>query len=110
MWKLDDTRIYVEKDSGWYCTPRKGTVELLDTEYSIIHTAGRPSYKRDLTFVVFSGYYTEILPKLSVDSVTLLETGGSTTSVSILEMRPERLYDYLGREIFRVDANLIEVD
>ncbi len=110
MWKLNETRVYMEKDSGWYCEPRKGTVELLDTSSSILHTAGRPSYRRDLTFVTFSGFSTDVLPLVDDDTVTLEDDLGNTTSVSILNFKPERLYDYKLREIHRCNITVIQVD
>lgn len=110
MWKLNNARIYVEKDSGWYCTPRKGTVELLDTSSSILHTAGRPSYRRDLSFVVFSGFASTILPLVSQDSITLEDDLGTSTTVSILDFKPERLYDYKLREIHRCNITVLQVD
>lgn len=109
MWTLNGTRIYVEKDSDWQVEPRKGTVELLDTNYSIIHTAGTPSYKRSLTFVVFSGY-DNLLPLIGQDSVTLLDDSGTSTNVTIMSWKAERLYDYKLREIHRINMEVIKAD
>lgn len=108
-WTLDGHRIYVEKDSGWYYTPRKGTVELLDTDYSILHTAGNPSYRRDLTFVVFENFETDILPLAAEATVTLIDDTSTSSNVSILEFKSERLYDYKLRKIYRVNITVIQV-
>jgi hypothetical protein len=109
-WYLNNTRIYVEEDSGWKADPRKGTIELLDTNYSIIQSAGRPSYERDITFVVFSGYTTNILPIITTASIVLIDDSGTSTDVSIMKLAPTRLYDYSGREVFRVNTTLKQVD
>ncbi len=110
MWSLGNVTIHVDKDSGWQAKPRKGTVELLDTEYSVIHYAGRPSYARSLSFVVFSGYAEEVLPLLTEESVTLVEDSGASTSVTIMDLKGERLYDYKLRDIYRVNVELLQVD
>jgi len=109
-WHLNSVRIYVEEDSGWNAEPRKGTIELLDTNYSIIHDAGRPSYERDLTFVIFSGYAADILPLLTSGIVVLTDDEANETNVSIMTAPATRLYDFEGRIIFRVNANLKVVD
>jgi len=109
-WYLNGIRIYVEEDSSWKADPRKGTIELLDTNYSIIHTAGRPSYDREITFVVFSGYATNILPLVSSGTVTFTDDSATTTDVTIMKAPATRLYDFEGREIFRVSATLKQVD
>jgi len=109
-WYLNGVRIYVEEDSYWQAEPRKGTIELLDTNSSIIHTAGRPSYDREITFVVFSGYGTNILPTLTESSVVFKDDSDTSTNVSVFKLNPTRLYDYEGREIFRVNASLKVVD
>ena len=110
MWKLNDVIVYVEDDSGWKPTPRKGMINLLDTDYTIIHTAGRESHQRDLTFVVFSGFTTSILPLADDASVNLLDDEGNTTAVTILDLQPERLYDYHDRKVHRVKISVIMDD
>lgn len=110
MWKLNNVRIYVEKDSGWYCTPRKGTVELLDTNSSILHTAGRPSFRRDITFVFFGDIDTNILPMIAANTVSLEDDAGSVTTVSIMDFKSERLYDFKLRKIYRCNISLLQVD
>jgi len=109
-WKLGGIRIYVEDDSGWKATPRKGTIELLDTNYSILQTAGRESYRRELNFIVFSGYAVGILPLAVEDSVTLEDDEGNETTVSIMNLTPSRLYDYKDRKVHRVKAELMVVE
>jgi len=109
-WYLNGVRIYVEEDSGFHAEPRKGTIELLDTEYSIIHTAGRPSYDREITFIVFSGYATSILPLLTEASIVFKDDADVETNVSLMKAPGTRLYDFSGREIFRVNALLKQVD
>lgn len=109
-WRLDGVRVYVEDDSGWKSTPRKGTIELLDTNYSILQTAGRASYRRDLQFVVFSGYAESILPMAALDSVTLEDDDGIETLISVMSLNPTRLYDYHDRLVHRVKAELMVVE
>ena len=109
-WQLNGVRIYVESDSGWKPTARKGVIELLDTTSSILQTAGRQSHRRDLQFVVFSGYSTSILPIATLGTVTLVDNFGTSTSVSVMNMSPERLYDYNNRDIHRVKVELMEID
>ena len=109
-WKLGGIRIYVENDSGWKPTPRKATIELLDTMYSILQTSGRESHRRDLQFVVFSGFTNSILPLISEDSITLEDDEAVETDVTILDMSTERLYDYLNRKIHRVKVELLVID
>lgn len=109
-WYLDSIRIYVEDDSGWIPQPRKGEIDLLDTNYTIIHTAGNRSYRRTITFVVFENYETSILPIAAKASVAFVDDSGTSTDVSVLSFSPERLYDYLGQKIFRVKAELIKDD
>ena len=109
-WKLNGVRVYVEDDSGWISSPRKGTIELLDTNYSIIQTAGRESYKRELSFVVFSGYATSILPLAVEDSITFEDDEGTSTNVSIMNLSATRLYSYHDRKIHRVKADFMVVD
>ena len=109
-WKLNGIRVYVEDDSGWNSTPRKGTIELLDTSYSIIQTAGRESYKRELSFVVFSGYVANILPLAVEDSITLEDDDGVITNVSIMGLNATRLYDYDDRKVHRVKLDLLVID
>jgi len=114
MYKLNDVRIFVEKDSGWIVEPRKGTVELLDTDYSILHTAGRKSMTRNISFVVFSGYYTNIVPLVDDSSVTFEDDAGTDWTVTIMKESPERLYNfrdyYDGTEVFRVSMDLMRIE
>lgn len=114
MYKLNDKRIYVEKDSGWNVEPRKGTVELLDTDYSILHTAGRKSMTRNITFVVFSGYYSSIVPLVDDSTVTFEDGDGTDWTVTIIKNNPERLYNYRdsfdGTEVYRVSMDLMRVE
>lgn len=109
-WKLSGIRIYVENDSGWKPIPRKATINLLDTTSSILQTAGRESHRRELQFVVFSGFANNILPLASENSVTLEDDDDVETTVSILNMSPERLYDYHDREVHRIKVELLEID
>ena len=109
-WKLGGVRIYVEEDSGWKPTPRKATIELIDTVYSIIQTAGRQSHRRDLQFVVFSGYAASILPLAVEDTITLEDDDGNETDITIMNLTPTRLYDYNGRLIHRVKVELLMDD
>jgi hypothetical protein len=110
-WKLGGVRIYVEEDSGWKSEPRRGTIDLLDTDYTIIHDAGTRSLQRDITFVVFSGYYNDIMPLVASGTILFEDDDGTTTNVAIMnDLSPTRLYDYFDRKIHRVKASLMKVD
>jgi hypothetical protein len=109
-WKLDGVRIYVEEDSGWKSTARKGEINLLNTNYTIVHTLGRESYRRELQFVVFSGYYESILPIEAKSSVVFEDDDGVTTNVTVINMEPERLYSFHDRKIHRVRVELMQDD
>lgn len=113
MWKLGGIRIYVEEDTGWQVEPRKGTVELLDTNYSIVHTAGRKSMMRDITFVVFSGYYSDIVPLIDDTTTTFEDYDGTVDTVTIMgKPSATRIYNYRdstdGTKVFRVKMNLLK--
>jgi len=91
-WYLGGVRIYVEKDSGWKVQPRRGEINVLDSNETIIHCAGRPSYTRNLTFVVVSGYENNILPLADVCSgVELCTDHGSAGNVTIKSISADRL-------------------
>ena len=109
-WKLGGIRIYVEDDSGWKPTLRKDTINLLDTTSSILQTAGRESHRRDLQFVVFSGFANNILPLADDITVLFEDDDDLETTVSIMSMSPERLYDYNDRKVHRVKVELMEID
>ena len=110
-WKLGGVRIYVEEDSGWRSEPRRGTIDLLDTSSTIIHNAGTRSLQRDITFVVFSGYYASIMPLVAETSVVFEDDEGATANVVIMDdLSPSRLYDYFDRKIHRVKTKLMKVD
>jgi hypothetical protein len=111
-WKLGGNRIYVEKDSGWIPIPRKGQIDLLDTSYSILHTAGRESLKREITFVVFSGYESNILPLVDDTSVSFEDGDGDTYTVSIMDKpNVSRVYNYRdsfdGTKVYRISMQLM---
>jgi len=111
-WFLDTVRVYVEKDSGWQTTPRVGEVNVLDSNETIIHCAGRPSYTRDITFVVFSGYFTNILPlaTCSVSGIALVSDQGAEGSIVIKNLKPDRLYDRSRTTpVYRVTMSCIKV-
>ena len=108
-WKLNGVRIYVEDDSGWIPTPRKGLINILNSTNTIVHQAGREAHTRSLTFVIFSGYYASILPITALGTVTLEDDSATETDVTVLDMKPERLYDYLDRKIHRVKVELMEI-
>jgi hypothetical protein len=113
-WKLGGHRIYVEKDSDWIIEPRKGTVDELDTNYTHIHTAGRRSQTRKITFVVFSGYGTNIKPLIDDSTTTFEDEEGNIFTVSIMNVpSPERVYNYRdsmdNTEIIRTQMELMEV-
>lgn len=104
-WYLDGQRIYVEKDSGWAHNPRLGEINVLDSTQTIIHTAGRPSYTRQLTFVVFSGYHDNILP---ITDGILLSDQGNEGEVIVKSMKGERLMDISRTTaVFRCTVELI---
>ena len=111
-WTLGGHRIYVEKDSGWIASPRVGEINVLDSSETIIHCAGRPSYTRNITFVVFSGYDVNIIPladTCSVSGVLLTSDQGNEGYVYIKTLKPERLLDTSRiTAVIRVNAELIQ--
>jgi hypothetical protein len=107
-WTLGGERIYVEKDSGWQTKPRIGKIEILDSEQTIIHRAGRPSYNRSIQFVVFSGYKDNILPLCS-GVQALVSDQGAEGNVHIESMQAERLRDISRTTpVFRVTMECIK--
>lgn len=91
-WHLDDIRIYVEKDSGWKVDPRRGKIDVLDSTQTIVHCAGRPGYTRSIQFVVFSGYFNQILPMAELCSgVELCSDIGIQGYIIVDSFNPERL-------------------
>ena len=105
-WTLDGVRIYVEKDSGWEHSPRLGEINILDSNQTIIHDAGRPSYTRNITFVVFSGYHDNILP---ITDGALVSDQGAEGDVVVKNCSAERLQDIKRTTaVFRVTMNLIK--
>ena len=105
-WFLDGVRVYVEKDSGWDHAPRIGEINILDSSQTIIHTAGRPSYTRDIVFVVFSGYHASILP---IVNGPLVSDQGAEGDVVVKNMSAERLQDIKrSTAVFRVTCTLIK--
>jgi len=91
-WYINGKRIYVEEDTGWKVTSRLSEIDVLDSTKTIFHYAGHPSYTRSLTFVVFSGYYADILSLPLGEGVTLISDLGSE-SVIIKSIEPKRLRD-----------------
>lgn len=105
-WTLDGHRIFVEKDSGWDHAPRIGEINVLDSSQTIIHTAGRPSYTRDITFVVFSGYHATILP---ITGGALVSDQGAEGDVIVKSCGAERLQDIKRTAaVFRVTMTLVK--
>lgn len=95
-WTIGSVRIYVEKDSGWETTPRLSEINVLDSTQTIFHDAGRPSYTRSLQFVVFSGYFANILPLADGTLQPLTSDYGAEGDVMIRDLKPTRLQD-IGR-------------
>ena len=89
-WTLAGQRIYVEQDTAWQHTPRIGEVNVLDSEETILHYAGRPSYTRQIVFVVFSGYGTNILP---ITSGILVSDQCNEGQVVVKSCKGTRLFD-----------------
>ena len=108
-WRLNGVRIYVEDDSGWVPTPRKGLINILNSNNTIVHQAGREAHTRSLSFVVFSGYYASILPITAMGTVTLEDDSGTETDITVLDMKSERLYDYHDRKVHKVKIELMEI-
>lgn len=116
-WYLGGERIYVEKDTGWTTNPRIGEVDVLDSKQTIIHNAGRPSHRRTIVFVVFSGYHDNILPLADnlvyPSGVILLSdqnpAGVGEGKVHIKSMKGERLLDISRTTaVYRVTSELIQ--
>lgn len=111
-WTIDGNRIYVEKDTGWQSERRQAEIDVLDSSKTIIHDSGRPSYKRSIQFVVFSGYAANILPlQDAASSYTLVSDQGSEGSVFVKSLEPERLqainYD---TPVYRVTMEMTKDD
>ncbi len=92
-WYIDGKRVYVTSDTGWQVVPRQGDINILNSSQTIVHFAGRESYKRALVFVVFSGYAANILT-LPVDSaVPLISDQGAEGDVVIRSIKSKRMTD-----------------
>lgn len=92
-WTIGGVRIYTEKDSGWETTPRLPEINILDSTQTIFHDAGRPSYTRSLQFVVFSGYFANIIPLANGAVQALVSDFGAEGDVMIRSLKPTRLQD-----------------
>lgn len=92
-WTIAGKRIFVEKDTGWQTQPRQGKIDVLDSNQTIIHGAGRPSYTRTLVFIVFSGYEADILPLADNTAKALISDQGAQGDVIITNLRGDRLQD-----------------
>lgn len=92
-WTLNGVRIYVEDDTDWQWTPRIGEIDVLDSTQTIMHHAGRPSYKRTLQFVIFSGYHANILSLPSGIAIPLVSDLGAQGDVTIKSIKAKRLLD-----------------
>jgi len=111
-WTLGGVRIYVEEDTGWLRSRRQAKIEVLDSNKTIVHDAGRPSDRREITFVMFSGYENSVLPLLSGSGVELVSDQGSQGNVIIMgEPSTTRLrainYD---TPVYRVTMELMKDD
>lgn len=112
-WTLGGIRIYTEKDTGWQAEPRIGEIDVLDSNETILHCAGRPSYRRTITFVVFSGYHANIIPLASClvysGGVALISDQGAEGLVQIKSLKADRLFDTSRTTpVFRVTCELIQ--
>jgi len=107
-WYLGGVRIYVEKDSDWQVDPRLGMIDVLDSSQTIVHHAGRPSYLRSLTFVVFSGYQENILPLATGSGIPLVSDQGAQGNVIVKNFKADRILD-ISRitPVYRVTTELI---
>lgn len=112
-WTLGGQRIYTEKDTGWQTDPRLGEIDVLDSKETILHCAGRPSYRRTITFVVFSGYHINILPLADClvwsGGLALVSDQGAEGLVQIKSFKSERLFDISRTTpVFRITCELIQ--
>ena len=108
-WTLNGVRVYVEKDTDWQLTPRIGEVNVLDSNQTIIHCAGRPSYTRSLTFVVFSGYQANILTLPLCSGIPLVSDQGAQGDVIIKSLKADRLLDISRTTaVYRITCELIK--
>lgn len=91
-WYYGGVRIYVEEDTGAKRSRRQAMIEILDSASTIIHDSGRPSDRRELTFVVFSGYDANILPLCNGSGHELISDEGSLGNwVIVGEPSPNRV-------------------
>lgn len=111
-WYLNSERIYVEEDSGWKVERRNSEIDILDSNKTIIHDAGRKSYTRDITFVVFSGYENRILPIIdNASGISLTSDQGAQGNVYVHRFEPKRLQD-VSRDtpVYRITMELTKDD
>jgi len=76
-WTYGGVRIYVEEDTGILRGRRQARIEVLDSTQTAVHDAGRPSDRRELTFVMFSGYENNFLPLANGSGHALVSDEGS---------------------------------
>jgi len=108
-WTLDGVRIFVEKDTDWQTEPRLGENDVLDSTQTQLHYAGRPSYRRTLTFVVFSGYQANILPLADGVVKALVSDISAQGDVVVMSFKADRILD-TSRDtaVYRVTAELVK--
>jgi hypothetical protein len=111
-WYLNGERIYVEQDTGWKVERRSSEIDILDSNKTIIHDAGRKSYKRDITFVVFSGYSSRILPIINnASGISLTSDQGAQGDIYIHNFEAERLQDISrNTPVYRVTMEITKDD
>jgi len=109
-WFIESVRIYVEEDSGLLTTPRIGKIDVLDSNQTILHHAGRPSYTRTLTFVVFSGYHAAVLPLADGAAKTLTSYDETNEGDYIItSLKGKRLQDISRTtRVFRITMDLVK--
>ncbi len=111
-WYLGGVRIYVEEDSGLLRNRRQAMIEVIDSQSTIIHDSGRPSDRREITFVVFSGYEANVLPLINGSGHELISDQGSEGNwVIVGDPSPERLYAInYDTPVYRVTMELMKDD
>jgi hypothetical protein len=105
-WYFASYRVAVERDSEDYPDIKLGFVDILDTDTTNIHSIGTGSYRRDLTFVIFSGY-AGLAPALVSGYWGLTSDQGVEGTYQVLSYNAQRLqalnYD---TDVYRVTVKL----
>lgn len=111
-WTYGGVRIFTEKDSGKIPNPRIDEVNpLATTETTYVHTAGRDSYTRSLTVVVWEGNWSSLLALVDGAEHALVSDAGAEGDWVIMNIKPKRIQalNKTDHPVVRVALDLMEV-